>query len=291
MHTLVTPPERQNSFTLADGRQLAWSEWGPMDGQPVVFCTGAGLAGCLGFGADCLAELGLRLLAIDRPGLGASSSHPDKTLLSWAADMREWVQAQGLQRVVAVGFSQGAPFALALADQGLVAAIAIVAGQDELAHPALHGLLHHDVLAMVNQASHDPMAFERRFTQVATAEGMWELIMGMSGESDRAIYSQPDVQAGLQQALQAGFCQGAQGYARDLTNAILPWPFALESISVPVDLWYGHLDTSPVHSPDFGHTLATRLPNATHTLIPDAGAAILWTRSRQILSQLIAHVD
>ncbi len=289
MQILVTPPERQHSLTLADGRQLAWSEWGAVDGRPVVFCTGAGLAGCLGFGADCLAELGVRLLAIDRPGLGASSPHPDKTLLSWAADLAEWIQAQELQQVVAVGFSQGAPFALALAAQGLVAAIAIVAGQDELAHPALHGLLHHDVLTMLEQVSHDPMAFERRFTQVATAEGMLELIMGMCGESDRAIYSQPDLHAALQRALEAGFCQGSQGYARDLTNAMLPWPFALEAIAVPVDLWYGHLDSSPVHSPDFGHTLASRLPNATHTVIPDAGAAILWTRSRQILTQLLAH--
>lgn len=63
-----------------------------------------------------------------------------------------------------------------------------------------------------------------------------------------------------------------------------------EHITVPVELWYGGADTSTVHSPDFGATLATRLPNSTHTLEPREGGSILWTRARDILVRLRSRV-
>ncbi|HEX8539949.1 MAG TPA: alpha/beta hydrolase, partial [Cystobacter sp.] len=53
---------------------------------------------------------------------------------------------------------------------------------------------------------------------------------------------------------------------------------------------YGGLDTSTVHSPDFGATLAARLPSATLTVDPHEGGSILWTRARDILVRLKSHV-
>ena len=53
----ITPAERRGSLRLKDGRALAWSEWGPVEGLPVVFCTGAAMSGSLGFGAGELSAL------------------------------------------------------------------------------------------------------------------------------------------------------------------------------------------------------------------------------------------
>jgi pimeloyl-ACP methyl ester carboxylesterase len=276
---------------LHDDRRLAWSEWGPVDGIPVLFCPGAGMSGWLGFGASDVPSLGLKLIAIDRPGLGLSDPHPSKTLSSWVDDTREFIQTNNLDNVLAVGFSQGAPFALALAGQGLVKAIAIVSGQDELAHPRLRPLLHPDVAGMIAAVQQDPVAFEQHFSQIAAADGLWQLIIGMSAECDRILYESETFGAAYQRALQEGFSQGAQGYARDLINTFSPWTVKLEDITVPVDLWYGGLDTSTVHSPDFGATLASRLPNASHTIDPEEGGSILWTRSGDILAKLKAHVS
>jgi pimeloyl-ACP methyl ester carboxylesterase len=286
----VTPPERRDTLRLKDGRVLAWSEWGPVDGLPVLFCTGAAMSGALGFGADALAELGVRLLAIDRPGLGASSPHPEKTFASWVDDTHQLLTAKGLRDVTAVGFSQGAPFALALAGRGLVKAVAIVSGQDDLAHPRMAPLLHPEVAGMVRSARQDPAGFEQAFARMATPDGLWQLIVGMSGERDRALYVSESFGEAYQRALREGFSQGAQGYARDLVNALGPWLVEPEHIPVRVDLWYGGLDTSTVHSPDFGATLAARLPNATHTVDAEEGGSILWTRARDILVRLRSHV-
>jgi pimeloyl-ACP methyl ester carboxylesterase len=289
MNVGVTPPERQTTLRLNDGRSLAWSEWGPANGLPVLFCTGAAMSGSLGFGTDALADLGMRLLAIDRPGLGASTPHPGKTFASWVEDVRQLLTAHGLRDVTAVGFSQGAPFALALAGRGLVKAVAIVSGQDDLAWPSFAPRLHPDVAAMVRAARQDPTGFEQSFSKMATWDGLWQLIIGMSGERDRTLYLGEPFGPAYQRALREGFSQGAQGYARDLVNALGPWLVEPEHINVPVDLWYGGADTSTVHSPDFGATLATRFPRVTHTLEPQEGGSILWTRARDILAGLRRH--
>lgn len=142
---------------------------------------------------------------------------------------------------------------------------------------------------MVHAARQDPAGFERSFARIATPDGLWRLILGMSGERDRALYSSEPFGTAYQRALREGFSQGAGGYARDLVNALGPWLVEPEHISVPVDLWYGGADTSTVHSPDFGATLATRLPHATRTLEPQEGGSILWTRARDILARLRRH--
>jgi hypothetical protein len=63
----------------------------------------------------------------------------------------------------------------------------------------------------------------------------------------------------------------------------------VEEIQAPVDLWYGRLDTSPAHSPDFGATLAERLPNASLSVDEAEGGSILWMRARDILKRLRAR--
>jgi pimeloyl-ACP methyl ester carboxylesterase len=249
------------------------------------------MSGSLGFGTNYLSQLGLRLIAIDRPGLGLSTPHPNKTLSSWADDTQELIQAHNLDNVLAVGFSQGAPFALTLAGCRLVKAIAIVSGQDELSHPRLQPLLHPDVAKMVTAIGQDAVEFERQFAQIATADGLWQLIINMSAECDRSLYQSDIFAQAYQQALQEGFAQGVHGYTRDLVNALSLWPIKLEDINVPVDLWYGALDTSTVHSPDFGATLALRLPNVSHIVDPQQGSSILWRRARDILAKLKSYVS
>ncbi|HEY9625420.1 MAG TPA: hypothetical protein V6C78_34190 [Crinalium sp.] len=166
-----------------------------------------------------------------------------------------------------------------------------MSGQDELPHPSLKPLLHPDVAQMIAAVEQNAATFEQHFSQIATWEGLWQLIINMSAERDRSLYLNDSFTQAYQHCLRSGFSQGAGGYTRDLVNAMSAWSFALEDITVPVDLWYGGLDTSPVHSPDFCVPLAARLPQATHILDPDEGGSILWTRSRDILLKLKSHVS
>jgi pimeloyl-ACP methyl ester carboxylesterase len=237
-------------------------------------------------GTTALENLKVRLISVDRPGLGASTPAPGRGLNDWAADIRSWAAAQALEGLLAVGYSSGAPFALACAVSGVVRGVAIVAGTDELAYPALRDKLHPDVARLVALAAAEPARAEAFFAGL-NAQMMWDMVLSMSSDADRAVYTEPLFAAAYRRAMDEGFAQGSAGYARDTLLTMSRWPFDPSVIHGPVDLWYGALDTSPVHSPDHGETLARRIPSARHHVLPQAGAALLWTHTENILESLL----
>ena len=267
----IEAPARTGQL-LVGGRPVGWAEWGLSDGSVVVFCTGAAMTSSLGFGFAALRELGVRLVCVDRAGLGRSAPDPDKSFASYTADVATVLRRLGITRAAAVGFSQGGPFAVALAAAGVVSRVALVAATDELAHPSMRGQLVPDVARMADAIASDPRGFEAAFEAQVDAEGLWALVLGMSAPSDRAIYEQPAFAAAFRQTLYEGFARGPAGYVRDVVLATSPWPTPPEAITAPVYLWYGSLDTSPVHSPDAGATLARRFPCATRHVLSDGAA-------------------
>lgn len=280
----VVPPERTGQVVRDGGRRVGWAEWGPLDGSPVLFCTGAAMTSSLGFGAEVLSQLGVRLVCVDRAGLGRSDPDPHKSFASYTGDVAAVLDQLAIPRLPIVGFSQGAPFALALL--ACATRIALVAGQDELAHPRMRPMLRPEIAELVDQIAADPVSFEAAMHTRVDAEGMWELVMGMCAPHDRAIYGAEGFADAYRRTLDEGFAQGPAGYVRDLALALGPWPRPPEDIAVPVDLWYGLLDESPVHSPDAGATLATRFPQARLHQLAGEGSSLLWTRAEEILRSL-----
>ncbi|MFE7354256.1 alpha/beta fold hydrolase [Streptomyces sp. NPDC057543] len=287
MSLRVVDPVRIGTEQLAGGRRLGWAEWGPADGVPVLLSPGAATSRHLGFGADALTGLGVRLISFDRPGLGASSPLPGRTFGDFADDIRTFAAGRGLDRLLMVGNSQGAPFALACAAAGVVGALAVVSGADEIAEPRFADALPGELRGLVDLAVSDPAAAEKVFAGF-TAQAMWDMVMSGSPECDLAVYRQPAFEAAYRRALDEAFAQGAAaGYARDTVLAMGHWGIELSHIAVPVDLWYGEKDTG--HSPDQGAGLAARIPGAVRHLVPDAGGAVLWTHAEQVLRTLLKH--
>jgi pimeloyl-ACP methyl ester carboxylesterase len=281
----LSAPARRGQVLVAPARRMAWSEWGPADGAPVVFSPGAATSSSLGFAAGALERLRARLIAIDRPGLGGSDAAPDRTLLDGAADVRALAAALALERPAMVGFSQGAPLALACAAAGAVSAVAVVSGTDELASPALRGMLPPELGQQLDLAAADPPAAEAMFRGM-TAAMLVAMVQG-SPAVDLAVYAEPAFAAAFAAAVDEGFVRGPDGFARDALLAMQRWPFDPAEIRAPVHLWYGRLDGSAFHSPDLGATLARRIPGAACTVIEGAGGAILWTHGAEILAALL----
>ncbi|WP_203986822.1 alpha/beta fold hydrolase [Sphaerisporangium rufum] len=287
----VIPPARRGTYVLGDGRRLGWAEWGPVDGVPVLLCPGAGTGREFGFGAGVLHPLGVRLISVDRPGLGASDPWPSRTLTDWARDIEEFAAGRGLDGPAAVGFSAGGPFALACAAAGVVTGVAVVSGTDELAAPGIAPLLAAEIGLLVDAVATDPAGAEASFHPLgADPDVLRHLVLAVSSAADRAVYTEPFFQDAYRRALADGLAQGPSGYARDTALTMSPWPFDPEAIKVPVDLWYGMLDVSPVHSPDLGASLELRIPTARRHVVPDAGAALLWTHAGDVLRGLLARI-
>ncbi|MEU1787903.1 alpha/beta hydrolase [Streptomyces sparsogenes] len=284
MSVFIEDPARLGEERLSDGRSLGWAEWGPPDGVPVLLCPGAATSRWLGFGADVVEALGVRLVSVDRPGLGASTPAPGRGFADFAEDMRQFTALRGLGRPPMVGNSQGAPFALACAVEGVVSALAVVSGADEVAAPEFATALPAELRGLVDRSVRDPAGAEEFFAGLG-ADAMWDLVMAGSPECDLAVYRDPGFEAAYRRALAEGFAHGGAGYGRDTVLAMGRWPFDLGRIAVPVDIWYGERDTG--HSPDNGAFLATRVPGADRRVVPGIGGAVLWTHAEAVLRSLL----
>jgi pimeloyl-ACP methyl ester carboxylesterase len=281
----IEVPARLGATELPDRRVLGWAEWGPPDGTPVLLVPGAATSRRLGVGADAVRRLGVRLISLDRPGLGVSTPAPGRTFADFAADVRALAALRGLGAPPVIGNSQGAPFALACAAAGVVGAVAVVAGADEVAAPEFARALPAQLRELVDLVAADPAAAEVVFAGF-DAEAMWDLVTGSAPPSDLAVYTAPAFRAAYRAALAEAFAQGSAGYARDTVLAMGRWPFDLSGIRVPVRLWYGAEDTS--HSPDNGATLAGRIPGARREVVAGIGGAVLWTCTEPVLDALLA---
>ncbi|MFJ5264941.1 alpha/beta fold hydrolase [Streptomyces sp. NPDC088387] len=290
MTTGVTPPGRLGETRLASGRVLGWAEWGSPSGWPVLLCPGSATSRWLGVDVRAVQWLGVRLISVDRPGLGASDAMADWTLHNWAADIGEFARLRGLRGMAALGYSMGAPCALACAAAGVVTGVAVVSGTDEIAHPAFTDLLEPEAAMLVRLAARDPAAAQGLLAEAATADALFELITGESGGRDDQVFGDPDFRDAYRHALAEGFAQGPDGYARETVLAAMRWSFDPATVLVPVDLWYSEHDTNPFHSPDLGVTLARRIPAARRHVVSDAGAALPWTHADDILGTLLARV-
>ncbi|MGI5509178.1 alpha/beta fold hydrolase [Streptomyces sp. CA-106131] len=290
MTTGVTPPERLGSTRLSNGRRLGWAEWGPESGTPILMCSGSATSRWLGLPVDTIRRLGIRLIAVDRPGLGMSSAAADWTLGDWTRDISEFAEARELLEMAAIGYSIGAPFALACAEVPAVTGVSLVSGTDELAHPALAPALEPEVALLVKRVAASASDTERLIATSADADVLWDVVVGTSHGADQRVYADPAFNRSYRRALAEGFSQGPAGYARETVLAMSRWPFDPSTISIPVDLWYGDQDANPFHSPDLGATLARRIPAAHRFVVPNMGGAFLWTHTDRILRSLLHRI-
>lgn len=275
-------PYSTRHLLLPDGRTLAVHQSGPEGAPAMVFLGGAGLAG-VAMLPDPPEDI--RLVAIDRPGLGTSSHDPSRTFASLAADIDVAAAQLDALPYAAIGFSQGAPFALALSAYGSAAAVALVSPQDEFAHPSMLRLAAPEITPFVAFFRADPDAAESNLALGMSPETLKELFTRTASPADVAFYTDPDRADALDQSLAEGFMNGADGYARDCRLALSTWPSAFFETAVPVRIWCGKDDRRIVHSPDHGALLARRLKNA-HRRVLVGGSTVLWTERDTILCDL-----
>ncbi len=103
-------------LTLPDGRKLAWRDYGPRGGVPVVmFPSSVSSSYLWPVETRKAASYGIRLIAVERPGTGASTADPCLTFESFARDFAFFADGIGLGRFRLVARSSASPFALTAA--------------------------------------------------------------------------------------------------------------------------------------------------------------------------------
>ena len=235
-------------------------------GTPVVYLHGGGDSRLSRHPDDSIAaELGVRLLAVDRCGTAVRG----RTLRSCAEEV---VASLPVERFAVVGWSAGGPHALAVAAVApeRVTRVVLVGSM-----PTPEGVraLPRDVQRLIRVARVAPRLAARGL------EAWGRRPPPPTGDAltDEA-YARGRVES---------FRHGGLWLARELAYLGRPWGFELGDVRAQVTLWCGERDS--VCPPSIGRDYERRLPNARLRLVDDTHQ-LLFTRWREILADASAPI-
>lgn len=287
-------PGADATITLADGRILAYCEWGDPSGSPVLLVHGGPGSRLLCPDEDATAGAGVRLLTVDRPGYGGSDTRPDPTLLGWADDVQALADRLGLERFAVVGFSAGGGYALACAARMPERIGAVGLACCEGPYDEVPGALEEDLTpeerTLFERIRRDPVAARDAVADhvgwYRDPDTIWEW---ETPAVDVPILARPDVREALTQMFREGARQGAAGLVGDWIAQSRPWGFALADLKLPVVIWHGELDhlVRPAHA----HYLSAVLPNSRLVLYPQDGHLLLLQHWGEILAAVTARAE
>jgi pimeloyl-ACP methyl ester carboxylesterase len=291
--TADASPEHR-TLRLPDGRRLTYLDLGDPFGSPVVHSHGspssARETAFFDLG-DAARRAGVRLLALDRPGIGGSSPRPGRSLLDWGDDVAAAADALGVDRYGLLGYSAGAASALACRHRtpSRILATAIVSG---IGPPDVAGLADGrapDVARIFRLAATRPrltsaaLRFMRFGTR--TPDRMIAATARSMPPADQAVAARPAAAAPFAAFFADALRQGTSGARDDLRLVALPWGFAPEPASSALLVWHGTADTNvPVAA---AHWLRGLVPEAEVTFVEDAGhVSLLDERADEVLGRL-----
>lgn len=283
--------------SLLDGRVLAFDDVGARDGLPVVYLHGTPDSRLARHPDDSVAaDLGVRLLAVDRPGAGESDHHDNGTLASLGHDLAHLLDHLGIEQTALLGWSAGGLCALGaatvLGDRvlavGLVGTLPPVEAYREPDLVASLGAARRGFVELAAEVSAGELAAEAApflVPQPLTAAIALEHVLESAGEAGREeLASVPGAVDQLALALQAAVRQGLQGIEHDLALQLEPG-LDLALVRAPVRSFHGTLDG--VSPPEVGAWLASRVPHGVLDRVPDAGHHLLFPRWRGVLKAVI----
>jgi len=269
---------RHRQIELHDGRRLGYACYGDPDGRPMLYFHGLPSSRLeAGFCAAAAQRLGIRVIAVDRPGYGRSDFQPQRRIPDWPDDVAELADALELERFVVLGVSGGGPYALAcawkLADR--IDVVKLVGGLAPLHRPETLGAMRFNARLAFTLARRAPALLKLSYGNAVTATmrhwpqlaAAWLHVSGC--RADRAGLAAPGATARMVAALREGLRQGPAGALWDLELYAWPWGFSLEDIGVEVELWQGTADR--IVPPFHARALATALPHPLLKLVTDAG--------------------
>jgi pimeloyl-ACP methyl ester carboxylesterase len=270
---------------LADGRKLAWAEYGDAGGVPTIYFPGAPGNRLNPFLDIWGRETGIRFLSLDRPGYGLSSPPPQRPL----ADLGQ----VGLQRFSLAGVSGGGPAVLGCAyTLGERIVTSVIVSEVAPPHAPRDGLSPARIKAQTAIdtdaerygremgialwiAAHLPASILTRAIAKGTAD---------APAADRELLARPDIRDLLVASARSMGRGEGRAAAAEMRQYSRPWGFDLGDLPAQVRLWHGSADTSvPIGAARF---VAEHLPDGHLSEVPQAGHLLLFDRWRDIFTGL-----
>jgi pimeloyl-ACP methyl ester carboxylesterase len=292
-------PSCDLTVTLPDGRALGYAEYGDPSGLPMLGFHGTpGSRFMFGLAHPVAAELGIRLIAPERPGFGISTYQRRRTLASYAFDIADFADRLGLSRFAVAGISGGGPYAAACAALlpervsalGIVSPVGPMAGDEK---PDAVGKGHFFAFRVSPRI---PPLLAAAFAVGRSAflhapNLIYGFILGRASPSDWKILSRADVRRNLLAGVAEGCRPGIGAAMQDMRIFSRPWNIPMGDITAPAFLWQGLSDrnVSVAAALRLGelvpHCHVERIENAGHYWIFDHVREVLRTLKDAALHQ------
>jgi pimeloyl-ACP methyl ester carboxylesterase len=291
MSVEVNAPADQTAQTiiLPDGRVLAYAAYGDPVGKPLFFFHGGNdsrLEAALLH--DTARQMGIRVVAPDRPGYGRSDYQPNRSLLNWADDVAQLADVLAISQFAVVGHSGGGPHAAAVASV-LPERLTGVTLVSSAAPPGSSNKGMHPLFRMMNFFMGHSARLHRLITEQTahqvkeTPDSFFAQWGKMSAADGRLFKSRPDVTNIIAVEMREALRQGIDGILQEHPLYKRPWGFELAKIGLPVHIWHGLADAQA--APGWSVYLAKYIPNAiTHFIADEGHFSILVNQQTDILA-------
>lgn len=290
-------PRVEGTVTLSDGRRIGFAEYGPPTGRPVLWFHGTpGARRQVPPTARAAADqLGVRIVALERPGIGVSSPHAYDTILDWADDVEQCIDQLGIDRFGIVGLSGGGPYALACAFRmpertvaaAIIGGVAPTQGEDapeggvvqltarfSSVLDLLHEPLGHGLWALV-------------WVLRPLASQAFDLFARFSPTGDKEVFAAPGMKVMFLDDLLRASRRQFRAPVSDLRLFGRPWGFSPREVPVPILLWHG--DEDYIVPVAHGEHLADLVPGAELRVKPGAAHLANLTLGDEVLEAIIRH--
>lgn len=289
---LQSPPQTDLTIRLPDGRLLGYAEYGDPTGIPIFGLHGTpGSRFMFQLVHPIAAELGVRLLAPERPGFGISSYQRRRTLAGYAQDIADFADALGVAQFGLAGVSGGGPYAAACAALlpervtalGLISPMGPLAGKER---PASIGLGHHMAFRVMPRLSPLTAAVftTGRIAFLHTPNVMFGFIMSRAAPSDWPILARQEVRRNLLRGVAEGCRPGIRSGLQEMRIFSRPWNIPFQAIRAPAFLWQGLSDRNV--SVAAALRLGELVPNCRTTRIEKAGHYWIFDNIRCVLDTI-----
>lgn len=291
----------ENIFTLTDGRKLCYAIYGPLDGKPVLYFHGTPssrlepqlLDGYNLSSSKLFQETNIKLIAVDRPGMGLSDYNPKGSFLSFADDAAELAKFLGVQSCPVLCWSGGGPYALAIAYQhpSLISSVHIICGFTRCFDAAVLAKMGMNkwYFRSAKYAAPFLQATMNLLKKKKIKSSIPQKITGLS-YADYKLLKDPGHLNALSNLTMKEACRnGAKGAVHEAGMYFKNFGFALSSIQQPVHYWWGTADRAVIQL--HAEAIETEVQNQKLHYQQGEGHLSIYTNNFREVLQVVLTAD
>jgi pimeloyl-ACP methyl ester carboxylesterase len=273
---------------LPDGRQVAYAEYGDPGGTPVLFHTGTYFSRLLP--NEPSLPPGVRLISIDRAGIGESDPTARRTFAQSAADTNGLADGLQLNDYAILGWSSGTAHAMACAAHTpqRVRRLGVVAATPPWMRP--HALKDMDFQwAMIGRASNMSNRFGPMVPvltgQVRKIALNPKKILKLLARTPPDVAAVEKLRTGILASNTEAIKSGPDGMIGDIMTYVRPWDFDIAIIRTPTIVWHGDRDRICPHGADY---ITATIAGSRQTTFAGEGHLALFDHWGDVLREMTA---